>query len=128
MENKHWTEIREFLSANGCVPERVIDHLSVLGVIKMCAYGLGNMKIGYFQDHDVEEVERILFTYVGFKGWLLDLDFNPWYNYKAGQGEYELYAARIMSLTNLVDYDILNTSYRVCKKFDTILEEIKNYD
>jgi hypothetical protein len=128
MQNEQWAEIRTMLSKAKNMPEIVVDYLSVLNVLKQCVHGLGNMKIAYFNDLEVEQVESILFQYFGMKGWLLDLDLNPWGIYCTAQGNYELYEMKILSLTNLVDYDIINTSYKLCKKYQTIREEIENYD
>jgi hypothetical protein len=128
MQNEHWAEIRTMISVIRQVPEIVVDHMSILNLIKMCANGLGNMKIGYYNDLDVEVVEKTLFRYVGFKGWDLDLDLNPWRIYCTTQGNYELYEMKILSLTNLVDYDIIHTSYKICKKYEQIREEINKYD
>ena len=128
MENEHWAEIRTIISDIKNIPELVIDHMSILELVRLCVNGIGNMKIGYFTDLDVEVVEKILFQYLGFKGWTLDLDLNPWRIYYTTSGNYELYEMKIMSLTNLVDYDIINTSYKICKKYEQIQEEIQQYD
>jgi hypothetical protein len=123
-----WTQTRKLLSDARDMPELVVDYIATVGIIKQCAYGLGNMKIAYFNDLEVEQVESILFQFLGFKGWLLDLDINPWHIYQTTQGNHELYEIRILSLTNLVDYDILRLSYKTCKTYERIKEEINKYD
>lgn len=128
MQNEHWAEIRKLISDTKNVPELVVDYLSVFNVLKMCVQGLGVMKIAYFNDMEWEQVEDILFRYFGMKGWLLDIDLNPWQIYCTTQGNYELYEMKILSLTNLVDYDIIHVSYKICEKYKTIKEEIQNYD
>ncbi len=124
----NWIETRRLLSDIKDIPERVIDYIATVNVIKQCAYGLGTMRIAYFNDLELEQVESILFQFVGFNGWLLDLDLNPWQIYQTAQGNYELYEMKILSLTNLVDYDIIHLSYNTCKKYEMIQEEIEHYD
>ena len=128
MENEHWKDIRKWISTTSSIPEIIIDYISVLNVLKLCVYGLSNDKIAYFSDLNEEAVEDILFRYFGFKGWLLDLDLNPWRIYQTSQGNYELYQIKIWDLTSLLNYDIIGLSYKLCKKYETIKEEIENYD
>lgn len=123
-----WTETRKLISDASGMPETVVDYLATAEVIKQCAHGLGTMKISYFNDLELEQVEGILFQFIGFKGWLLDLDLNPWRIYRTTQGNYELYEMKILSLTNLVDYGIIKLSYKTCKVYERIREEINNYD
>jgi hypothetical protein len=128
MENERWIEIRKILSNAKGIPEHVVDYLATINVIRMCAHGLSTTKIAYFNDLSVEQVENILFQFIGFKGWLLDLDLNPWSVFETSRGNYEFYDMKILSLTNLVDCDIIRLSYRVCKAYERIKEEIEKYD
>jgi len=128
MENEHWKDIRNWISVKSSIPEIIIDYISVLNVLKLCVHGLSNAKIAYFSDISEEAVEDILFKYYGFKGWLIDLDLNPWRIYQTTQGNYELYEMNIWSLTNLLNYDIIGLSYKICKKYEVIREEIEYYD
>lgn len=128
MENEQWQDIRKWISTVSSVPEIIIDYISVQNVLKLCVHGLSNDKIAYFCDLDEKAVENILFRYYGFKGWLVDLDLNPWRIYQTTQGEYELYLTKIWDLTNLLDCDIIGLSYKICKKYEVIREEIENYD
>ena len=127
MEHR-WTKTRKLISEASGIPEMVVDYMATVEVIKQCAQGLGTMRISYFNDLELEQVEGILFQFIGFKGWLLDLDLNPWRIYQTTQGSYELYEMKILSLTNLIDYDILRLSYRTCEIYERIREEINNYD
>jgi len=123
-----WAETRKLLSVAKDMPEHVVDYMATIEVIKQCAHGLGTMRIAYFNDLELEQVEDILFQFVGFKGWLLDLDINPWSIYETSRGNYEFYEMKILSLTKLVDYVIIRLSYNVCKTYQRIQEEIDNYD
>lgn len=128
MENEHWQDIRKWISISSAVPEIVIDYISVSNILKLCVHGLSNDKIAYFNDTTEEYVESILFRYFGFTGWFFDLDLNPWRIYQSVLGNYELYEMKIWSLTNLINCDIIRLSYKLCKKYEQIREEIENYD
>jgi hypothetical protein len=128
MENEHWQDIRKWISVRSAVPEIVIDYISVSNILKLCVNGLSNYKIAYFNDTTEEYVASILYRYFGFKGWDFDLDLNPWRIYKTTLGNYELYQMKIWDLTNLLDCDIIQISYKLCKKYETIREEIEQYD
>ena len=128
MENEQWAEIRKLISGIRGVPEIVVDHVSVFPVLRLCVSGISNMKIAYFSDLDEYVVERILFQSLGFTGWQLDLDLNPWQIYQTTQGNYELYEMKILSLTSLINCDIIRLSYKLCKSYEMIREEIKQYD
>ena len=128
MENEHWQDIRRWISLSSAVPEIVIDYTSVSNILKLCVHGLSNDKIAYFNDTTEEYVQSIIFRYFGFRGWDFDLDLNPWRLYQSTLGSYELYEMKIWSLTNLINCDIIRLSYKLCKKYEQIREEIENYD
>ena len=128
MENEQWPEIREYLSESGNIPEIVVDYLAVSNILQMCVRGLSNCKIAYFNHIDEDIIESALFRFLGFKGWDFDLDLDPWRVYVMTHGDFISYELRIMSLTNLLNCGIIQATYKLCKKYNTIKEEIEHYD
>ncbi len=128
MENEHWTEIRGLLSESSNMPELVIDYKAVSNILQMCVRGLANFKIAYFNNMGEKEVERIIFQFLGFKGWEFDLDIDPWRMYTVTSGNHELYELELLNLTNLLGCGIIQLSYKLCEKYKTIQEEIQYYD
>ena len=110
------------------MPELVIDYMAVTNILQMCVRGLANFKIAYFNSMDEEMIQRTIFQFLGFNGWEFDLDLDPWRMFVVSNGNYELYELQILSLTNLLDCGIIQLSYKLCKKYEQIREEIKQYD
>jgi hypothetical protein len=128
MENEHWAEIRGLLSESSNTPELVIDYMAVINILQMCVRGLANLKIARFNGMDEEMVRRTIFQFLGFNGWKFDLDLDPWRMFVVTNGNFESYKLQILSLTNLLNCDIIQLSYKLCKKYEQIREEIKQYD
>ena len=128
MENEHWTKIRGLLSESSNMPELVIDYMAVANILQMSVRGLANFKIAYFNSMDEETIKRTIFQFLVFDGWEFDLDLDPWRMYIVTSGNFELYELQILSLTNLLDCGIIQLSYKLCKKYEQIREEIKQYD
>ena len=128
MENVYWTKIRGLLSESSNTPELVIDYMAVTNILQMSVRGLANFKIASFNGMDEEMVKHTLFKFLGFGGWEFDLDLDPWRMFVVTNGNFELYELQILSLTNLLDCDIIQLSYKLCKKYKQIREEIKQYD
>lgn len=78
-----WEYLKEFYKEKFGIEPNLVDVMSNIDILKLCATGASNGSISKTLDIDVEDIADVLDKYFAFRGWLSDLESNPLLVYKS---------------------------------------------
>lgn len=123
-----WQVIKLHYKYQFDIPLHVVDYIAVRPILIKSLSGYSNTRIAIYTQESIEYISDILFRYLGFSGWSLDLDFNPIANYNKVKGNFILYKQEISMISSISNVRLINKTYFLCKIFyDKIQGDIDKY-
>jgi hypothetical protein len=89
-----WDRVKQFYKDKFNIEPALVDIMSEIDVLKLCATGSSNKSISKFLDLDEEFVSETISKRLGLNGWVADLPFNPFRMYKSLGAPYDLESFR----------------------------------
>jgi hypothetical protein len=123
-DSKLWKCVLKMYEEVLGIPPEITELLSVIDILDKCVQGLSNTTIARYTDTSPEYISRTLEKYLGFQGFLPDLDFSAIgvYNRVSNKEEFLLEAEMVSPFTSDIE-----TIYEACKKYSELEERLKIY-
>jgi len=125
----NWKLVEAFYKDTFGIDPKFVDIMSYKDILLMCVSGASSKNISEFLGIDTAVVANICLSILNFSGWETDLEFNPYAIFcelknLAGvtQGKFEM---EITAICGKVDKNIIKTSYRLCKVFNKLENDLE---
>lgn len=107
----------------------IVDYISVRPLLIKCLSGYSNYRIAFYTKESIKYISDILFKFLDFNGWNMDLDFNPIAYYNKVKGNLINFREEILMASSTADIKLIDKSFYLCKYFYNKIEKrIKEYD
>lgn len=80
--NELWDEIKEFYKNRFGIEPELVEIMSDLNILRLCAGGTPTWRIAKVLGLELEEVEHTLENRLEMSGWIFDISFSPLRIYK----------------------------------------------
>ena len=127
MEENTWDLIKKIYKDNFGIDGNIVDYVAVNDILLQCVSGISNEKICYKLDVEPLYLTKVLFNFLGFRGWARDLDISPWHIYNRSAGSKLVFEKKIGDLTNLLNDDIIEFAFRVCAIYASIRKDMESF-
>lgn len=131
MNEKQWQEIRDFYKDTFGIDEELVDYLSSIDILLMCASGSSNDVISETLDIDLSCVQRIVRSIYDFGGWEDDLPINPHkiHTYLCDMGKPLLrdFKKEVRTIFPSCTDTQIADMFRSCRIYDKISLELDKY-
>ena len=122
-----WDAVKQLYKDKFGVEGHLVDYVAVNEILRMCVSGISNERICQSLGLDGVYVSGVIWDYLGFHGWALDLDLDPWRIFCSVTGNKWAFAKKIEDLTELLNNDIIEVAYRICSIYNSIQGEIEKF-
>lgn len=132
MKETLWDYIRKFYLDKFGITSDLVDLMSSLDVIIMCAAGASNGSISKKLEIDCSEIQDILISTTEFSGWDHDLEVNPLFilsnisnlTYSKDYNLFKIFKHNVLAHHAYSDDDI-GTMFRVCTMYESIMTRLE---
>ncbi|KKM93426.1 hypothetical protein LCGC14_1208580 [marine sediment metagenome] len=101
------------------LPRDILAKVWFYDVFLLCVSGFSIDEVSEITNIDKEDVTNACRRFLKFDGWVISLDYNPWFFYK-DLTEREMYGI-------IDDEDLEKITMELCERFDKIRKELDKY-
>jgi hypothetical protein len=115
--SESWEYIKEFYKEHFGTDKWVVEMFANMDILLLCVSGASNTTISSFLNIPIDEIKLVIEEVFEFKGWEVDLDINPYKDYKENLSDFTLMYG---------DSEIGSQLLSICETMSDIEERIDN--